>query len=261
MSSRRRVGTPRRRLSDQGLVTKPWHVSPAVGTAGEPAGAGAALLVLDNCEHVLDAVIDVVSKLRAAAPELHILTTSREALRTQGETVSVVEPLRADAVRLFGVRALESKPGFEVGAWADVIAEICDRLDGLPLAIELAAGADGRADAEVVAVEDGGAARSAGRCPARGGRPPAEPSGRDSVELRPAGRDRTSGVRAAFRPARRIRPAKRRRRDGRPGSVPRAVVGAARRPGPQVDDRHRRAASRQIPDARITADVRPGSPG
>ena len=121
-------------------VTKPWHVASAVGIADEPTEAGASLLVLDNCEHVVDGVIDVVSKLRAAAPELHVLTTSREALRVQGETVTVLEPLRADAVRLFGVRALESRPDFEVDAWADVIAEICDRLDGLPLAIELAAG-------------------------------------------------------------------------------------------------------------------------
>ncbi|MEV6632573.1 LuxR C-terminal-related transcriptional regulator [Actinoplanes sp. NPDC051470] len=121
-------------------VTKPWQVASAVGTAGEPSATGAALLVLDNCEHVIDGVIDVVSKLRASTPQLHIVTTSREALRAQGETVMVLEPLRADAVRLFGTRASESTPGFEAGAWAGVIAEICDRLDGLPLAIELAAG-------------------------------------------------------------------------------------------------------------------------
>ncbi|GLY93987.1 LuxR C-terminal-related transcriptional regulator [Actinoplanes sp. NBRC 103695] len=121
-------------------VTKPWQVASAVGTAGEPGESGAALLVLDNCEHVIDGVVDVVSKLRATAPETHVLTTSREALRAQGETVTVLEPLRADAARLFGTRASESRPGFEAGAWADLITEICDRLDGLPLAIELAAG-------------------------------------------------------------------------------------------------------------------------
>jgi predicted ATPase/DNA-binding NarL/FixJ family response regulator len=120
-------------------VTKPWHVASAVGAAGELTEAGTALLVLDNCEHVADGVVDVVSKLRATAPELHILITSREALRTQGETVMMLEPLRADAVRLFGARASESRPAFDPAAWAGVIAEICDRLDGLPLAIELAA--------------------------------------------------------------------------------------------------------------------------
>jgi non-specific serine/threonine protein kinase len=120
-------------------LTEPWHVASAVGAGGELTEAGAALLVLDNCEHVVDGVADVVSKLRATAPELHILTTSREAPRTPGETVVMLEPLRADAVRLFGTRALEVRPDFDPGRWADDIAEICDRLDGLPLAIELAA--------------------------------------------------------------------------------------------------------------------------
>ncbi|WP_246595943.1 ATP-binding protein [Actinoplanes auranticolor] len=127
------------RWVDLASVTKPWQVTSAVGPAREPTAAGAALLVLDNCEHVIDGVVDVVSKLRVTAPEFDVLTTSREALRTQGETVMVLEPLRADAVRLFATRALESRADFDPGSWAEVIAEICDRLDGLPLAIELAA--------------------------------------------------------------------------------------------------------------------------
>jgi predicted ATPase/DNA-binding CsgD family transcriptional regulator len=120
-------------------VTKPWHVASAVGAAGEPSPSGATLLVLDNCEHVVDGVVGVVSKLRATVPELHVLTTSREALRAQGETVMVLEPLRAEAAQLFVTRTLEAKPDFDSGAWPEVITEICDRLDGLPLAIELAA--------------------------------------------------------------------------------------------------------------------------
>ncbi|MEV7630100.1 LuxR C-terminal-related transcriptional regulator [Actinoplanes sp. NPDC089786] len=96
--------------------------------------------MLDNCEHVVDGLIDVVSKLRAATPELHIVTTSREALRAQGEIVMVLEPMRADAVLLFSARASESRSDFDPADWPDVIAKICDRLDGLPLAIELAAG-------------------------------------------------------------------------------------------------------------------------
>ncbi|MBL7253114.1 ATP-binding protein [Paractinoplanes lichenicola] len=124
---------------DLAPVTKPWHVATAVGATDRFADAGAALLVLDNCEHVIDAVAEVVAKLRAAAPELHILATSREALRTPGETVTELEPLRADAVRLFSTRAREVNPGFDPDPHAVIIAEICDRLDGLPLAIELAA--------------------------------------------------------------------------------------------------------------------------
>ncbi|MEV7629806.1 LuxR C-terminal-related transcriptional regulator [Actinoplanes sp. NPDC089786] len=120
-------------------VTKPWQVALAVGRAGEPNGTEAALLVLDNCEHVLDSLSEVVPKLLAHAPNLNILTTSREALGLQGETVMLLEPLRAEAVRLFGARASAARPDFDPDAWADVIAEICDRLDGLPLAIELAA--------------------------------------------------------------------------------------------------------------------------
>jgi predicted ATPase len=100
----------------------------------------AMLLVLDNFEHVLEAAT-LVTDLLAAAPALKVLVTSREALRLNGEHIYPVEPLEvADAARLFVVRAQAAWPDFKpVAADREVIASVCQRLDGLPLAIELAA--------------------------------------------------------------------------------------------------------------------------
>lgn len=112
------------------------------------------LLVLDNFEHVI-AAAPLVAELLAAAPALTVLVTSREALRLYGEQEYAVPPLllpdmlhlppmdrltQYEAVRLFIERAQAVRPEFAVSvATAPVIAEICARLDGLPLAIELAA--------------------------------------------------------------------------------------------------------------------------
>jgi predicted ATPase/DNA-binding SARP family transcriptional activator len=98
------------------------------------------LLVLDNCEHVLDAA-PVLAELLAVAPTLTVLATSREALHLAGERVYLVPPLAAEeAVRLFAERAEAVKPAFRLTeANRTVLAEICERLDRLPLAIELAA--------------------------------------------------------------------------------------------------------------------------
>ena len=95
------------------------------------------LLVLDNLEHLLDAT-PFATDLLAAAPDLTILATSRMHLNLYGETEYAVPPLsaREDAVALFSDRASAVRPDFSV---TDVVAEICARLDGLPLAIELAA--------------------------------------------------------------------------------------------------------------------------
>ena len=95
------------------------------------------LLVLDNLEHLLEAT-PLATELLAAAPGLTILATSRTHLDLYGETEYAVPPLsaREDAVALFADRAAAVRPGFAV---TDVVAEICSRLDGLPLAIELAA--------------------------------------------------------------------------------------------------------------------------
>lgn len=113
-----------------------------------------ALLVLDNCEHVVDAVAGLVHALLATCPELHVLATSREPLAVGGEVQWPVPPLAlpdpaaepgpdvlaAEAVRLFEDRARMVLPSFALTPeTAPVAAELCRRLDGLPLAIELAA--------------------------------------------------------------------------------------------------------------------------
>ncbi|MEU2790859.1 BTAD domain-containing putative transcriptional regulator [Streptomyces sp. NPDC007100] len=119
------------------------------GAASGPAGerlAGALrgkrlLLVLDNCEHVVDAVAEVTAELLRAAPGLRVLATSRELLGLAGERVWPVPPLEeSDAVRLFAARAAATAPGFTLDAHnAADVADVCRRLDGIPLALELAA--------------------------------------------------------------------------------------------------------------------------
>ncbi|MDQ1710528.1 MAG: hypothetical protein QOG49_1913, partial [Frankiaceae bacterium] len=99
------------------------------------------LLVLDNCEHLVGAVARVAEELLGACEDVRILATSREALRVSGEAVWPVPPLGVgDAVELFTQRATSTDPAFRVDdAPRSIVREICDRLDGLPLAIELAA--------------------------------------------------------------------------------------------------------------------------
>ncbi|MER7761957.1 BTAD domain-containing putative transcriptional regulator [Streptomyces sp. NPDC097619] len=101
------------------------------------------LLLLDNCEHVIAAAAWLAAELLARCPGVRILATSREPLGVPGETLRPVEPLPDRmALRLFGDRAAAARPGFTVDAdpeTAAAAAEICRRLDGLPLAIELAA--------------------------------------------------------------------------------------------------------------------------
>lgn len=99
------------------------------------------LLLLDNCEHVIDSAADVVRRVLAAAPGLSVLATSREPLGLAAEVVWTVPPLpQADAEELFAVRAAASAPGFAVTEDnAEAVATICRRLDRIPLALELAA--------------------------------------------------------------------------------------------------------------------------
>jgi predicted ATPase/DNA-binding SARP family transcriptional activator len=98
------------------------------------------LLVVDNFEHLLDAAPSV-SRLVAKTRNLRVLATSRERLHVEGERVYPVPPLELSAaVDLFTERARSLQPSFELTATnSDAVAEICRRLDGLPLAIELAA--------------------------------------------------------------------------------------------------------------------------
>jgi predicted ATPase/DNA-binding CsgD family transcriptional regulator len=97
-------------------------------------GRGRSLLVLDNCEHVVDAVAGFAERVLAACPTVTLLATSRERLAVPGERVVAVGPLPlgSDAERLFADRA-------EAPVEPDAVADLCSRLDGLPLAIELAA--------------------------------------------------------------------------------------------------------------------------
>jgi predicted ATPase/DNA-binding SARP family transcriptional activator len=99
------------------------------------------LLVLDNCEHVVEPVAELAAALLRSAPELRILATSREPLRLSGEVVSAVPPLeQSSAAQLFVARAAAAAPGFTLGPGdASALAVLCRRLDGIPLALELAA--------------------------------------------------------------------------------------------------------------------------
>ena len=111
------------------------------------------LLVIDNCEHLLDDIALICETLLRHAPHLHILTTSREALRAEGEYVQRLEPLacppatgnRAQAMgypalQLLIERAMSHQDNFELSeAELPLAIDICQRLDGIPLAIELVA--------------------------------------------------------------------------------------------------------------------------
>lgn len=99
------------------------------------------LLCLDNCEHVLDATVDLVGALLPACAGVTVLATSREALAAPGETALRVRSLsEADSIDLFADRAAAARPGFVVGAHnRETLERICKRLDGIPLGIELAA--------------------------------------------------------------------------------------------------------------------------
>jgi predicted ATPase len=154
---------------DLSPLTEPALVVPTIAaTLGVRESAGLALLdtltgflvlkrlllILDNCEQVLDAAPDVAALL-ASAPHLAILATSREPLHVRGEREFPLQPLqfpaadrlpatedmaRTPAVALFVERATASQPDFALtAANASAVAAICRRLEGLPLAIELAA--------------------------------------------------------------------------------------------------------------------------
>ncbi|MGP3914493.1 BTAD domain-containing putative transcriptional regulator [Nonomuraea sp. 10N515B] len=127
----------------------------AADVAGQLVGAlrqRRMLLVLDNCEHVVEEVAELAELLLRACPGLRILATSREPLAVDGEVLWSVPPLdvpasadltvmaRSEAVRLFVTRAAAAARGFALDAGnAQAVAQLCRRLDGIPLALELAA--------------------------------------------------------------------------------------------------------------------------
>jgi hypothetical protein len=106
---------------------------------------------VDNFEHLL-AGAAILSRLLAACPGLRVLATSREPLRLRGEQVFGVEPLaEASAVALFTALARARRPDLDAGAHAAAVRAICRRLDGVPLALELAAGRVGLLEPEQLA--------------------------------------------------------------------------------------------------------------
>jgi predicted ATPase/predicted Ser/Thr protein kinase len=125
------------------------HDREVAETIAERIGDWPTLLILDNFEQVLDAA-DLIARILVLAPALTVLATSRVLLRVRGEREYPVPPLglpagddtegSSAAVRLFVERAQEAKPSFELTPeTAAAVAEICRRLEGIPLAIELAA--------------------------------------------------------------------------------------------------------------------------
>ena len=126
--------------------------APLFDVLASALGPRSVLLVLDNCEHLVAGCAELADALLRACPQVRILATSREPLGVAGEQLWPVPPLdlpqpgageqvaASDAVRLFIERARLARPGFELDRHnARAIAEVCWRLDGLPLAIELAA--------------------------------------------------------------------------------------------------------------------------
>jgi predicted ATPase/DNA-binding SARP family transcriptional activator len=124
---------------DQALA--PLVSRKALARATEFLGQGAALLIVDNCEHLIAEVAAVVDDLLSACPALTVLATSREGLGIPGERLLAVPPLAIDdAADLFVGRAVAAGADpARLGAERAMIIDICRRLDGLPLAIELAA--------------------------------------------------------------------------------------------------------------------------
>jgi predicted ATPase len=125
-----------------GAVAAPLPLPTMVGTAEELVGqlrSSRLLLVLDNCEHLIDAVAELVSAIGLACSEVRVLCTSREAVGVEGERLWPLRPLAVeDAAVLFMERARAVRP--DVPDDPGPVSEIARRLDGLPLAIELAAG-------------------------------------------------------------------------------------------------------------------------
>ncbi len=153
-----------------GAITDPEYIEAAAADAlgvAQPPGRTVreailehlaereALLIVDNCEHLISGAAEFVADLVAAAPRCRVITTSRELLGAggevaygmpslrmprRGETPAVADLMQFDAIRLFLERAQSSQPGFVLtDQIAPAVMEICRRLDGMPLALELAA--------------------------------------------------------------------------------------------------------------------------
>ena len=129
----------RRFLSVLGIAERPGQ--PAVETLAELLGDASQLFVVDNCEHVIAGVADVLGRLLPACPGVHVLATSRVRVGVDGEELWELAGLdAADAAQLFADRAHSVNRDFSITtADQEAVAGICRALDGIPLAIELAA--------------------------------------------------------------------------------------------------------------------------
>jgi len=127
------VGEPRR--TPVGHPANPPDVRAGIVDA---LGPGPALLVLDNCEHLIGGVAGLVHALVSMTRDLRVLTTSRAPLGLSSESVYLLPELDLPTtIELFGQRAKAARPGVDLPA--DAVRELCRHLDGLPLAVELAA--------------------------------------------------------------------------------------------------------------------------
>ena len=114
--------------------------SPLESVCDRFGGGRGALVVVDNCEHVLGAARELVRALRVAAPAVRVVATSREALGVRGEVLVAVGSLpTGDGETLFVERAIAVRPDLDVVEHRPAVERLCARLDGIPLAIELAA--------------------------------------------------------------------------------------------------------------------------
>jgi predicted ATPase/DNA-binding CsgD family transcriptional regulator len=123
------------------LGVQPLHGDVGPEDVAGPVGDRAGLLVLDGCERMLDDVVALTTVLLTAAPRLRVLVTSRRQLGVTGEAVVPLGPLAADdAQALFVARAAAALPSFQLTEDnAAAVARLCEVLDGVPLAVELAA--------------------------------------------------------------------------------------------------------------------------
>ena len=150
-----------------GVIAEPAR--PLVDTLADALGRRRMLLALDNCEHLIEACARLCQRLLASCPALRIIATSQEPLRMPGEVVRQVPPLsvppdradadglpRYEAIRLFADRAAAMRPGFRITEHnAQAVTAICQALDGVPLAVELAAARLGAFSPEQIAARLG----------------------------------------------------------------------------------------------------------
>jgi predicted ATPase/class 3 adenylate cyclase len=122
-------------------VSEAGHSDPPTHRVAERIGSRRCLIVLDNCEHVLGDAAGLAEQLLGSCPQLRVLATSRELLGLGHESNRRASPLDEDAsLELFAERAAKASPGFTLeGSDRRRAADICRRLDGIPLALELAA--------------------------------------------------------------------------------------------------------------------------